>query len=78
MPDITVRNIDHEIIAVLKVQAKANHRSLEGEVHHILTQRALRSTRIEDFRERMVRLRSLTADLPQTDSVALIREDRDR
>ena len=78
MANLTVRNLDVEIIASLKAQAKANHRSLEGEIRHVLVQQVLRSTRLEEFRERTARLHSLTEDLPQTDSVALIREDRDR
>ena len=78
MANVTVRNIDEEVIASLKAQAKANHRSLEGEIRHILAQQVLRWTRLEEFRERTARLHSLTEDLPQTDSVALIREDRDR
>lgn len=78
MANVTVRNIDDEVIASLKAQAKANHRSLEGEIRHVLAQQALRWTRIEEFRERTAELHSLTKDLPQTDSVALLREDRDR
>ena len=78
MANVTVRNIDEEVIASLKAQAKANHRSLEGEIRHLLAQQVLRWTRLEEFRERTARLHSLTENLPQTDSVALIREDRDR
>ena len=78
MANVTVRNIDDEVITSLKAQAKANHRSLEGEIRHVLAQQALRWTRLEEFRERTVELHSLTEGLPQTDSVALIREDRDR
>ena len=78
MANVTIRNIDEAVIASLKAQAKANHRSLEGEIRHLLAQQALRWTRLEEFRERTARLHSLTEDLPQTDSVALIREDRDR
>ena len=78
MANVTVRNIDEEVIASLKAQAKANHRSLEGEIRHVLAQQALRRTRLEEFRERTERLHSLTEDLPQTDSVTMIREDRDR
>ena len=78
MANVTVRNIDDQVIASLKAQAKANHRSLEGEIRHVLAQQALRSTRLEEFRERTERLQSLTNGLPQTDSVTLIREDRDR
>ena len=78
MANVTIRNIDEAVIASLKAQAKANHRSLEGEIRHLLAQQVLRWTRLEEFRERTARLHSLTEDLPQTDSVALIREDRDR
>ena len=78
MANVTVRNIDDDVIASLKAQAKANHRSLEGEIRHLLAQQVLRWTRLEEFRERTVQLSSLTADRRQTDSVILLREDRDR
>ena len=78
MGNVTVRNIDDDVIACLKAQAKANHRSLEGEIRHLLVQQVLRNVRLEDFRERTARLGTLTADRPQTDSVSLLREDRDR
>lgn len=77
MGNVTVRNIDDDVIACLKAQAKANHRSLEGEIRHLLERQVSRHTRLEDFRERTARLATLTADSPQTDSVALLREDRD-
>ncbi|MDE0408888.1 MAG: hypothetical protein OXN81_13640 [Alphaproteobacteria bacterium] len=78
MATITVRNVDDRVVAALKAQAKANRRSLEGEVRHLLDQQALRRARLEDFRERAARLAALTADRPQTDSALLLREDRDR
>lgn len=78
MANVTVRNIDEEVIASLKARAKANHRSLESEIRHVLAQKVRRRTRPDEFRERTARLHSLTQDIPQTDSVALIREDRDR
>ena len=78
MANVTVRNVDDDVIASLKAQAKANHRSLEGEIRHVLAQQVLRCTRLEEFRERTARLHTLTADIPQTDSVVLLREDRDR
>ena len=78
MATVTVRNIDDDVFACLKAQAKANHRSLEGEIRHILMQQALRHTRLNDFRERTARLGALTTDRPQIDSVSLLREDRDR
>lgn len=78
MANVTVRNIDDDVIACLKAQAKANHRSLEGEIRHLLKRHVLRHTRLEDFRERTARLGAFTADRPRTDSVSLLREDRDR
>ena len=78
MANVTVRNIDDDVVASLKAQAKSNHRSLEGEIRHLLAQQVLRWTRLEEFRERTVQLSSLTADRRQTDSVILLREDRDR
>ncbi|MYE01378.1 MAG: hypothetical protein F4Y03_08855 [Alphaproteobacteria bacterium] len=78
MATITVRNVDDKLVAALKARAKANQRSLEGEVRHLLVQQALRHARLEDFRERTARLAALTADRPQTGSALLLREDRDR
>ena len=78
MANVTVRNIEDDVIAALKAQAKANHRSLEGEIRHVLAQQAGRGSLLEDFRERTERLRALTTDVPQTDSTILLREDRDR
>lgn len=78
MATITVRNVDDRVVASLKAQAKANQRSLEGEVRHLLAQQALRHARLEDFRQRTARLAALTAGRPQTDSTLLLREDRDR
>ena len=76
--NVTVRNIDDSVIASLKAQAKANHRSLEDEIRHVLAQQALRHTRLDRFRERTAHLASLTADVPQADSAILLRDDRDR
>ncbi len=78
MANVTVRNINDDVIACLKTQAKANHRSLEGEIRHLLERQVLRHTRLEDFRERTASLGALDADRLQTDSVLLLREDRDR
>ena len=78
MANVTVCNVDDEVLASLKTQAKVNHRSLQGGIRQTPTQRALPSNRIEEFRERTARLHSLAESLPQTDCVDLIREDRDR
>lgn len=78
MGNLTIRNVDDHVIARLKEQAKANHRSLEGEIRHLLTERADRRSRIVRFRNRTRRIASITIGTPQTDSVILIRGDRDR
>ena len=78
MGSLTVRNLDDNVIEALKMHAKANQRSLEAEVRYLLTQRVDRHIRTQDFRERTLRLTRTTPDVPQTDSVELLREDRDR
>ena len=77
MGNLTVRNLDDGVIETLKAQAKLNQRSLEAEVRYVLTQRADRHIRIADFRERTRQIAGMT-DAPQTDSVELLREDRNR
>ena len=78
MGTLTIRNLDDEVIERLKAQARANHRSLEGEVRSTLTQLAHPARSIAEFRERTRQLMALAAGRPQTDSVQLLREDRDR
>lgn len=78
MANVTVRNIDDEVIASLKAQAKANHRSLEGEIRHVLAGHVSRQTRVAGFRDRTAHLNAQTTDKPQTDSVILLRKDRER
>lgn len=76
--NVTIRNIDDDVIVGLKAQAKANHRSLEGEIRHLLSEQVLRHGRLATFRERAAQLRAGTDGTVQSDSVRLIREDRDR
>lgn len=78
MGTLTIRNLDDSVIDRLKTEARANERSLEGEIRHMLTERADRRLRIAQFRERTRELASATAGTSQTDSAVLLREDRDR
>lgn len=78
MGTLTIRNLGDSVIDSLKEQAKANHRSLEAEVRYILTHRVDRSARIAQFRERTLDIARTTPDVPQTDSVDLLRDDRER
>ena len=78
MSNLTIRNLDDDVVQTLKTQAKENQRSLEAEVRFLLTQQASRRTRIAEFRERARRIGDASAVIPQTDSVVLLREDRNR
>lgn len=78
MGSITIRNLDDRVIDAWKARAKTNHRSLEAELRHELTQRVNRRHLMAEFRERSAGIARETAGTPQTDSVDLIREDRDR
>ena len=78
MGTLTIRNLGDGVIETLQKQASANHRSLEAEIRYILTQRVDRSARIAQFRERTLDIARSTPDVPQTDSVDLLRDDRER
>jgi plasmid stability protein len=78
MPTLTIRNVDDEVVQRLKAQAKQHGRSLEAEAREILAQAAQKPT-LSEFRERARRIAAMTPkDVKQTDSVELLREDRDR
>ena len=66
------------MIDALKAQAKANRRSLEAELRILLTQHVNPRFRIGQFRERTARIADATSNVAQTDSTALIRQDRCR
>lgn len=78
MASVVIRNLDDDVVVSLKIQAKANHRSLEGEIRSILTEQVRRSSSIEAFRKATEQLRSRTRAIPQSDSVDLLRGDPGR
>ena len=78
MGNLTIRNLDDDVIGQLKAQAKANQRSLEGEVRYVLTREVSHYLRTAEFLERADALAATTSGTEQTDSTLLIREDRDR
>lgn len=49
---LTIRNVDDDVIAALKRRAKANHRSLEGELRHLLAHHAVPKPTLGVVRER--------------------------
>ena len=50
---LTIRNVDDEVIAALKARAKANHRSLEGELRYLLSRYAVPDSNLGLVRERV-------------------------
>jgi len=76
MAQIIVRNLDDAVVKRLKARAKANGRSLEAEVRLILEQ----SSKVDmaTARQHVMEIRKKLAGRKFTDSVELIREDRDR
>jgi antitoxin FitA len=76
MAQLLVRNLDDDLVSRLKMRAVAAGRSAEAE-HRLILEQALRSD-VKAFKERARRLRERTKEHPLVDSVALIREFRDR
>ena len=75
MANLLVRNLDEDVLKQLKAAAKSHGRSLQAEIHEVLrnaSARHLGETRRLSARW-LKRLRGST----QSDSAALIREDRD-
>ncbi len=76
MAQVIVRNIDDNTIARLKARAARSGHSLEQELRLIITSAARLSR--EEFRQRAAEMRERLRGRRHTDSVTLIREDRDR
>jgi plasmid stability protein len=78
MATVTIRNLDDRILKKLKARAKANKRSLQAELHELLTNVVKENEQMRRFHAKARRIAAMTPDVPQTDSALLIREDRDR
>ena len=77
MANVTIRNLDDRVVEELKERAKAHHRSLEAELRQILAD-AAQGPDGGELGALAQRIAALTPAIPQTDSAALVREDRDR
>jgi plasmid stability protein len=75
MPDVLVRNLDEDVLNDLKAAAKAHGRSLQAEIHDVLRNASVR--RLAETRRISARWLNRLRGSTQTDSAALIREDRD-
>ena len=78
MATLTIRNLDDKTVERLKRHARQNGRSLQAEVRHILNNAAQTLTQ-KEFWARADAIAAMTPrDIAQTDSVTLLREERDR
>jgi len=75
--DLLIKDVPEEQVALLRERAKANHRSLQGELRALIDaaiSAAPRGLSIDEIAARAAKL-----DLQRRDeAVRLIREDRDR
>jgi plasmid stability protein len=78
MATVTVRDLDDKVVAKLKARAKANNRSLEAELRELLSGVVKEQERRQHFLAKADRIAAMTPDVRQTDSTALLREDRRR
>jgi len=76
MPDILVRDVPTGILNKLKKQAVQNGRSLQRQMHLILED-ASGSNPLSEL-EKARKIRKSIRNKHQTDSVILLREDRNR
>jgi plasmid stability protein len=76
MAQVIIRNLDDEVVQRLKQRARAKRHSLEQELRDILATAARPD--LAEFRDFATAMRARYAGVPQTDSVELLREDRDR
>ena len=77
MADVLVRGVPKEVVSRLKKRAASKGRSLQAELKELLVD-AARPNDLAKVREIARQMRLRTSARPQTDSVDLVREDRDR
>jgi len=71
-----VRNLDEEIVTLLKRRAVANKRSMEAE-HRAILREVLKPNTGKTFEELSAELRAKTADRMHTPSEVLLRRSRE-
>jgi len=79
MGQILVRDLDETVVSRLKAHARSHGRSLQSEVRMILTRAATRQVvDMEAARQMCAKIRRCLRGRRRTDSVKLLREERDR
>ena len=74
MASLSIKNVPEDVVENLRLRALRHHRSLQGELMSIITESAYPPFDVDAFVAETKRLGISTPD----DSVAMIREDRDR
>ncbi len=77
MASLTIRNLDTQVVESLKERAKANHRSLEGEVR-LLLERHGRQLSQDELIAQAEEIAAMSPPRPGHDSAQLLQEDRNR
>jgi plasmid stability protein len=72
---VLVRDLDEDVLKQLKTAAKANGRSLQAEIHDVLRRASTRN--LAETRRLSTQWLKRLRRSAQSDSAALIREDRD-
>jgi plasmid stability protein len=76
MPSITLKSIPVELLESLRARAAANHRSLNGEILHILTRVVRESSHSAELVSRIeARRRQLEAPMLTDDPLRSARDD---
>jgi plasmid stability protein len=76
MANVLIRDLDDDVLKQLKAAAKAHGRSLQAEIHDVLQKAGDRN--LAETRRLSARWLKRLRHLPQSDSSAMIREDRER
>ena len=77
MPDVLIRDVEVAVIDRLKARAKGQNRSLQSELNSILRDSANRREPMSEL-ELIREIRASIKNKQKTDSVELLREDRNR
>jgi plasmid stability protein len=75
MANLLIRNLEDDVLKQLKAAAKAHGRSLQAEIHEVLRNASAR--RLAETRRLSAHWLKRLRGSMQSDSAALIREDRD-
>lgn len=77
MPDVLIRDIDVAVLDRVKLRAKIHNRSLQSEMKMMVNEFAEKPEPLSEF-ELISKIRASIKTPQTTDSVELLREDRNR